>query len=76
MNCPLSSVDIAHVVSNPIGPVPPAAANAPHDQSIGVHVATPARNEQFRRPSYVGTSYLGRSRRSTAAGRQSMFRIS
>ena len=76
MNRLLSSVETAQIVGNPIGPVTPATANAPHDQGRAAQVATPARNDQFRRPSYVGNSYLARSRRSTSAGRQSMFRIS
>ena len=76
MNRLLSSVETARVVGNPIGPVTPAAITTPHDQGRAVHVATPARSDQFRRPSYVGNSYLSRSRRSTTAGRQSMFRIS
>lgn len=75
MNRPLSSVATAPVVSNSVGPVTPATAYLPREQSNSTQEAAPARNALRTTSSYVGRSYLTRSRHNTLAGRQSMFRV-
>lgn len=69
----LSSVETAPVMSNSVGPVTPRVSL---DQGNVVQVTAPVRDEPYRGSSYVGKSYLRRSRRSSSAGRQPMFRIS
>ena len=75
MNRPLSSVATAPVVSKSVGPVPPVTAYLPREQSTSAQEAAPARNALRTNTSYVGRSYLTRSRHNSSAGRQSMFRV-
>ncbi|WP_228482051.1 hypothetical protein [Lysobacter sp. H21R4] len=74
MNRRPSTVQTAPVMSNPVGQVTPVASARPFVQSTQADAAAPARSDLYR-SSYVGKSYLRRSRRSTSAS-QSMFRIS
>ncbi|KIQ98000.1 hypothetical protein TI01_0351 [Lysobacter sp. A03] len=61
-------------MSNPVGHSTTLAAAEPLLKSSDVQATAAVRNDLYR-GSYVGKSYLRRSRRSTAAS-QSMFRIS
>ncbi|WP_222566050.1 hypothetical protein [Novilysobacter antarcticus] len=74
MNRHLSSVQTAPIVSVPVGQTTPVATVRPLAQANEAQATAPVRNDLYR-GSYVGKSYLRRSRRSTA-GSQSMFRIS
>ncbi len=72
----LSSVDTAPRVGNSIERLSPVATRMPLEMGNAVPTASPLRNDLRRGSTYVGKSYLGRSRRSTGAGRPAMFRIS
>ena len=74
MNRHPGSVQTAPIASNPVGHSTTLATAEPRVKAIDVQAAAAVRNDLYR-GSYVGKSYLRRSRRSTSAS-QSMFRIS
>lgn len=69
-----SSVQTAPVVSKPVGQITPVATAQPPVRTNDVQATAAVRNDLYR-GSYVGKSYLRRSRLGASTRSQSMFRI-
>lgn len=75
VNRPLSSVASTSRVSHPVEAATPAHAVLRREHGSAQPVAAPPRSEARRGSSYIGKSYLTRSRYTGGGARTSMFRI-